>query len=1402
MTCLIKNNKGVLDSLQEEIVKLEGMDEGEYQELYGTSLVEDLDTLKGLKDAADAKDAEYIRSEKKSVLSAEEANSELNLAFKTYSAGSDGRFTFSWKGSDKVANGILKNIEKRKNLYHLTFLSGGKTYTYKFSPESGGRSVDTKNGSFIVVPKIADTLHRDIYKRKVLHSNKKSTARSLPESMKQSEYKHGTVESMKEMLNKLNILGGEKANSKEMRWLESLFDKMSPEFFTEMELYLDESAKDSYGTVTAKYKEDQVVEGRIDIGVNKDAPTIGNQQTEASVYAEEVMHSMTMFAIALASTDKTKNGLEARKLVRKLDFLMETTRKNLRISHLLPEVSINAEKEQREAEELLKYITEGKPNKYEFVAKILTVPELRDAVAKIKVSETVDKNATLLDKIVDVFAKLLNVILGNYTFKERNENVLEGTLNLAYSLGEINKKAADNAKDQGMMDIAIDMLNEADYNVSKVFDGLKSFITNDAELTEQPKSTDSKYTKVKWLAKSLYLILTNGTYTKAAGYIVTQLGLPPESTIREVISGLFPTEPAQKMAEILSLQAGFIDKKRNTQIEIIKAGIFDKFSEGFKATVRQEEALTDIIADLDLSLIMDNKSFDGSTTVYDNKTVRNLLKDDLTLDNRITKVKAALRKADKDNYAWHSSQAIGLGRKLATHVGTRNQNNNAENIVSGFLSTHRKAIDKEVVNLVDELATLYGIKYADKKSKVLVEELMRTEYKGVKHIADMYEGFKINSDNTAFKDSRVHKAKGYRKSIYDNTVATEIAPLEDREKMEKAGYEYKYTLTAKEGQVVPKQLALYATSSFSRDDRLRGATRLNTSKAKGQSLRELHYQVGRTDPYASGKREIDRIQKLSLKDSQLAEKGKFNTEDAEYGISPIINEQGKVVDYAFNISKQNKKLLLKEDTRISEVMSKSYGSLLDKEASSEHNANVLNNIITDMKANFEISVLDSDYQVGKDGVTEYAVIRKDAISEDLRSIWSMMPREFRIAAEKRSDNSLAVPRSMLNLYFGYTQLSITDFPGLKKVTPKVIVNLIKFVEELWVDLIKIVKTNILLKTPAVPIGNMISNFFLEVFRGSNPITVLRMYKESYRDIKKYNKDSRTVQELTNAILKTRVRLGKDTLSSNVSADLKNSIAIDRREIKLLTKGLEENPVHVLMEMGLDQSVEDLESEADTNVWSKLGSEKVFSKVPEVVKQGFDIAYLGKSTKWYKLNHEVLELSDLVARDTRLRLDREKSAKQEEGKLSLPSWWVDGKPEGYSRKQALIGAEREEFRKQSLENIKYDLIEDFINYTLPSSRMEEYLNRVGILMFTKYVKRIQRVILKQSGQGPIKAIIGMLAVGYLGGLPSIYEQSFLAKDWYTDSVGPGNIFPVYDPVHQMLNFATPALLKSSTYDLTP
>ena len=61
----------------------------------------------------------------------------------------------------------------------------------------------------------------------------------------------------------------------------------------------------------------------------------------------------------------------------------------------------------------------------------------------------------------------------------------------------------------------------------------------------------------------------------------------------------------------------------------------------------------------------------------------------------------------------------------------------------------------------------------------------------------------------------------------------EVAPLEDKAKMEAQGFIFRSTLAPRAGDVRNKPMALYITDSAGRPDRLRGGVRLNQVRSKG-----------------------------------------------------------------------------------------------------------------------------------------------------------------------------------------------------------------------------------------------------------------------------------------------------------------------------------------------------------------------------------------------------------------------------------------------------------------------------------------------------------------------------------------------------------------------------------------
>lgn len=1381
--------KALSRQVEDHIKRYEELAQDETLEgIESTSFEDSLDRLYSLRKAIKNDDRAYIKAHG---ITINDLKGRSEIATRVFRDVIGSSFSFREGNSSALKIASFTKAELVDGGIKIHYSHKGVAKDFTFSLTTDERSTN-KGNKFIKVPGFRDFLdsfsvaERNVTTSQLVLGSEKGNYFKLGEEDLEKNYVHGNVDNMKEMLKKLHVLGGNKASDEELETYLGLIERMDPSMFNKLKLYIEKDAETSKGVAIAT---------KINIKIKGDPKSLGNQQSEASIYMEEVLHSMTMSAIS----SKT---IKSQQLKRRLDRLVELGRKQVKVTDFLPDPkdSIDPVKEQKFAEELYTYIFNSENTDYEFLAKGIAQPEVAKALSKIRVKDNTG-NKSLLTRFMDMLDYVFDVIAGNIVAKNKNQSVHDALVQLAFELGSVNSKASQKALEApSLLSKAFNLvLNDTDRAISTKLHNLTKDSIDQMSKKEFTGMPDTLYDRVKFVAKAIPLSMVNPVYAKAMGVMASSWGLKPEGTVREIIGGLFQTDTVQQAAEFLILQSGYVDKKRNEQIAITRASVLHPFKEA--PTKEEEEAMTAVLMDTDLAALFGKessayKSGIVKTRIFDNATIRKLLTDEESLDKLIVEAKRALKDLDTAHYSWHANQATGLGIYMATHQGTPSQNQNAFNIARGIHSSHSKKPKENVVAAIDELATLVAIKNTDQAKKNTVAELMKKDYRAVQQVADMVEGFKINSMETVFKRSKTNMIKGYSKEVFDDSVVMEVGTLADRESMEKQGFKFVNKLAPKFEGSRQTPMALYITDSASRPERLRGGIRLNQLRSKGQTITDSQYKESEGSSNAlireKAKREINQIKMQAIKEAKQMEEGEFDFTDTTFGLTPLINNDGKVLDYRYGMSKDTKASLLKQDTRISEVLGRSFGSLLDKDASAQHNKKVLEEVKKDMKENWK------EGKLGKDGLTEFTLVGPDVSDPEMRKLYYMLPREFQEFIKSREDKTLAVRSSLKNLYFGYSQLSIADFPMLKKVTPKVLITALKFAESMYMELVQIAKTNILMKMPTVTISNFLSNFLYLAMKGYNPVEILGMQVESFRAIKRYNANTKRQQLLTNQKRELVVAKEKANLSKDRQDAINNSLIKVEGELNKLDRDIKDSRIHELVQMGLDQSVEDISNEVtrDTNKVSQFFEEKM-ENVPSLARIGVDYLFLTKRTVPYKVVNEFLEITDLMSRDIQNTMEKRTEERQANGSEPLPTWWVDKQPEGYLPEQPLTGEEKAKFLKEAEAVRKYELVEDYINYALPSSQFEEYLNKVGILMFTKYVKRIQRIIVKTGSKGPIKSLLGLSVAGYMGGLPTIHEQSFLVKDWYTDSIGPGNVFPIYMPPEILMNVITPALLKEST-----
>ena len=1254
------------------------------------------------------------------------------------------------RGKNYDIESLRVNIDAQSVTIKMSKGKDFKTYTFDFGGK--GRSNKTATGKVVMASWLNDYI-KDL--GPVLKSQDDvefdfSSFDSLENEV------HGNVEGMQNLLDELHLAGGEKETDSHLAYLRGLIGEMNQSFFEKMNTFIDNTSIKSGGIITGT---------KIGLKVSKGAKLVQNQMSEAEIYAHELVHAMSMFALA------DKENKDSRKLRKELEYVMNVAMDNLTWEDFMPEVSIDKDAEEKIAKDMFEYIFNSSKAEEEFIAHVLTNPIIMDKMKNINLKEQ-KVDLTIFEKILDMFAKLMDMLRGDYKFSEKNNSLYEQTKLLTFKLGEINKKSVRNAKDNETLGKKIwnTMQNYNSGSGEMLENFYQKNIVGKIKYEDKPPKGAGLLAKSKWIAKTVTMFIINDEYNKAFELLLSAYGLKPEGTLQSIIRDFKKPDDFANEVDMLALQADKIDQAKLTLITAEHESITESFSR--RLETNEESALTRVILDTDLSSIYDK---------YTTRQIRKMLEDEDELYKFIGRAKHRMKKIDEKNYNWNMNQSEGLGYYMATNKGHIAQNLNAETIARGYQSSERRGDpSKELIDIIDEVATLTALRFTSRTNKAIVRELMRSETDGIKTIINKHNYFKKESRKHLFDGASTLMIKGYSREIFDDKISMIIAPTSEEIELSKQGYTLKKVLSKSVYDSNKTPVAIYIADAFEINEWYRTATRLTSLGSKGTTLDEVRYKTDGRDGRVKAEMDKLRIDEHRMKIIKEMENGTFDRKNAEYGMLPVMDNDGIVINYRYVMDKESKEEFLGQNTEVGEVLSRSFGHTLDKSQTSVQNKKVLDLLLSDMKTNYNGTLYGNNNK-------EYIVISENSTNKEIKELYKVLPSSFKHAIYESEGKKLAVRRDMLHNFFGYRHLSILDFPLLRKITPAIMQRLIKIVETMWIEFIKITKANILIKMPVVIIGNIISNFMYSVMTGTNPFELLGMYVDSTRDVRAYLKKHRELIDLE--IAKNSGNLQKK----------------DLRKMDKLKRELENNPGHELVELGIYQAiVEDISRSetAHSNKLKQLLNEKT-ANAPKMIKDGANWLYLTEETGYYKFMSEVLQMSDLVARDIENRKLKKIQEKQTNGDMHLPRWFVTkGKSKDYEykkEKRVLRGKEREEFNTEATKIRHLAILNAFINYNKPSSNVEEYLNRVGAIMFTKYAKRIQRVIGETFTKNPMNALLLIMGESFTGDVETIYDQSFLNRSWYNLGLSGGDMVPFTSPFERLMDALNPpavALLTES------
>lgn len=154
-------------------------------------------------------------------------------------------------------------------------------------------------------------------------------------------------------------------------------------------------------------------------------------------------------------------------------------------------------------------------------------------------------------------------------------------------------------------------------------------------------------------------------------------------------------------------------------------------------------------------------------------------------------------------------------------------------------------------------------------------------------------------------------------------------------------------------------------------------------------------------------------------------------------------------------------------------------------------------------------------------------------------------------------------------------------------------------------------------------------------------------------------------------------------------------------------------------------VEDLVGNEDTGYQSALQKkvDSYIDLIPKPVQTAFNEVTVGQGSKLHNLLSEATQFSDFSAKYTLAKYQLEK---------------------GMSKEKAIYEAQM-----------------SFINYDIPTNQFLDYMNRLGLMVFTKFFLRFQRALTRLAINAPVSSVMGHYAVEYAGG-QGVYDPFVLNR----------------------------------------
>lgn len=782
----------------------------------------------------------------------------------------------------------------------------------------------------------------------------------------------------------------------------------------------------------------------------------------------------------------------------------------------------------------------------------------------------------------------------------------------------------------------------------------------------------------------------------------------PKKMYGEIRNVLFETLGTGNMRRYAERLTRFTQNTSRTR-EKIKVAVSNTLQSVFddKPTKEVKEALGRVIIRTDIQSLLETMNITQAIDMIFNDDKRHA---------KIVELTSKIQQLD-DGQAI-INQVKSLSAYMVDQTTNTNLVKNAKGIADG-IGRHGKAYDDTVRQMIDILATLQAIEYTNDKFISLVSNYKDTPHK-LEAIIKFHKDL-VNQDKHEFENNPYNYQKGFASELIDPYRAIKQIAIDDTQAIERAkreGWiEVVEELPQDKNDTTVKSVLFYHPS-MPPARRESGGVDLADSHTKGTSV------YSELDP----NNDMMGVIKARAKDLESIGKNKdFNPYDNSGSLVASYGVDGRVVELHYEMHGFNRDNLLNRSHDVFEMLGTMAGNTTFKPMVRENQDNVA-------------KVLIKDYQDNYDNNPALFVLLDPSSSEQrLRDDFNQIPYAMRkaLADEFGMGKPIYVRASTYNALFGYKKYTVRDIwdkayrinqLNERGIEHREKLNSVEWfiyklfgvkgrtlagqIEDIVQYIVGEVKDYIVIRSVRVLVGNIIANSLLLMLHGVDPITMVKGYTKAWVQGQRHNKWQNEYLEL-----KAKLTFAKPSEKASI-----------KQQMNLLQQRMDNSSVDMFMKAGMMNTiVEDISTfKEDSGFKSPIEKriEGVTSKIPTPIKTTFNWLAIAPNTPIHKFLADATQFSDFGA------------------KLVLAEHLIK---KGMKPERAISEAQ-----------------DNFINFDVPTGKGTQYMNDVGLFMFTKFFLRFQRVILKMGRDKPAQTLIQHYAVENYTGMTGVLDPFMLFR----------------------------------------